>query len=143
MTAWIWPLPEGSFRLGSRFGPRVSPIGPPKIENHNGLDLKAVIGTSVLAVDSGVVVKRCDDPMEAAGLHLIIAHDDGRRSSYCHLSEVSVALAARVRQGEQIGRVGSTGKSTGPHLHFVARSNGTPVDPLSQLPAPPSEVRHG
>jgi murein DD-endopeptidase MepM/ murein hydrolase activator NlpD len=132
---WIMPLPEGTYRIGSRFGLRVAPIGVRKVESHNGLDFRAPSGTPVLAVDAGTVIERNDDPGANAGLYLKVTHADGRVSSYCHLSEIAVPLSARVRQGEQIGRVGSTGKSTGPHLHFVARVGGKVVDPLSVLPA--------
>jgi murein DD-endopeptidase MepM/ murein hydrolase activator NlpD len=132
---WIMPLPEGTYRIGSRFGLRVAPIGVRKVENHNGLDFRAPSGTPVLAVDTGTVTERNDDPQAAAGLYVKVQHADGSVASFCHLSEISVPFAAKVRQGEQIGRVGSTGKSTGPHLHFVARVGGKVVDPLSVLPA--------
>jgi len=123
------PLPEGV--LTSAYGFRSSPIdGHDRM--HEGVDLAAPQGTSVLAAREGTVSAAADDPV--LGLHVVIEHEGGMRTVYGHLSSIAVVLNQTVRSGTMIGAVGSTGLSTGPHLHFEIRISGKARDPSSYLP---------
>jgi hypothetical protein len=122
--------PLRNYRLTSAFGPRISPITGTLL-NHNGLDLAAPAGTEVYAVREGTVTHIGEDPVY--GNYLIIAHGEGWVSLYGHLSKIETSLRRSVESGTLIGRVGSTGQSTGPHLHFELRRNGTAQDPGKYL----------
>ena len=98
---------------------------------HTGVDLRAEEGTPVLACNSGIVV--LVEPLFFSGKSVILDHGWGFYSMYFHLSEVLVKEGNRVGKGAILGRVGSTGRSTGPHLHWGIRMNGARVDPLSLL----------
>ena len=98
---------------------------------HTGVDLRAEEGTSVLASNHGVVV--LVDELFFSGKSVILDHGWGLYSMYFHLSEALVKEGDLVRTGAMLGRVGSTGRSTGPHLHWGIRINGARVDPLSLL----------
>jgi murein DD-endopeptidase MepM/ murein hydrolase activator NlpD len=98
---------------------------------HTGIDLRAEEGAPVLACNSGVIVLL--DQLFFSGKSLILDHGWGLYSMYFHLSEVLVKEGDRVSTGTLLGRVGSTGRSTGPHLHWGIRMNGARVDPLSLL----------
>jgi murein DD-endopeptidase MepM/ murein hydrolase activator NlpD len=117
-------------RLSSRFGYRTHPIsGVRKL--HTGLDIAAPSGTPIKAADDGTVVFA--GWRGGYGKTLIVSHGNGLATLYAHQSALLVGSGARVGKGQVIGRVGSTGYSTGPHLHFEVRKNGSPVDPLSYL----------
>lgn len=119
-------FPLHQYRLTSPFGMRVSPIsGRPRM--HGGLDLAAPLGTPVFAAREGTVTTAGTDPVY--GKYVIVTHNNGWTSLYGHLSSISVTLNSKVKQGTIIGKVGSTGLSTGPHLHFELRENGRPQDP--------------
>ncbi|MDR0561905.1 MAG: M23 family metallopeptidase [Spirochaetaceae bacterium] len=122
--------PLRSYRLTSDFGPRINPITG-DFRNHNGLDLAAPAGTEVYAVREGVVTEIGEDAVY--GNYIIIRHSDGWASLYGHLSKIETALRRSVKSGTLIGRVGSTGQSTGPHLHFELRQNGKAQDPGKYL----------
>lgn len=123
------PLPDSV--LTSRYGFRSSPIdGHDRM--HEGVDLAAPPGTSVLAARDGTIVAAGDDP--ALGLHVIIEHEGGLRTVYGHLSRIAIVLNQTVRSGTIVGAVGSTGLSTGPHLHFEIRLSGKARDPSSYIP---------
>jgi len=122
-TTLAWPLRHP--RMGDRFGPRGSRF-------HAGIDLIAPRGTPVAAAGSGRVVWAGLRP-GGWGLLVTIAHADGVRSMYAHLSRVEVRLGQRVTTGARIGLVGSTGDATGPHLHFELRVHSAAVDPLTAL----------
>lgn len=123
------PLPESV--LTSRYGFRRSPIdGHDRM--HQGVDLAAPAGTDVVAARDGKIVATEVDPV--LGLHVIIEHEGGFRTVYGHLSSITIVLNQMVRSGTIIGAVGSTGLSTGPHLHFEIRLSGTARDPASYLP---------
>jgi murein DD-endopeptidase MepM/ murein hydrolase activator NlpD len=123
------PLPEGI--LTSSYGWRRSPIdGHDRM--HGGIDLAAPEGTPVLAARDGVVAAFGTDP--ALGLNIIVEHDGGIRTIYGHLKSVGVMLNQTVRSGTIIGTVGSTGLSTGPHLHFEIRLSGKTRDPSAYIP---------
>jgi len=98
---------------------------------HTGVDLRAEQGTSVLASNHGVVV--LVDELFFSGKSVILDHGWGLYSMYFHLSETLVKEGNRVRSGAILGRVGSTGRSTGPHLHWGIRINGARVDPFALL----------
>jgi murein DD-endopeptidase MepM/ murein hydrolase activator NlpD len=117
-----WPL---DFRYADPFGPRANRF-------HAGIDIPASVGTLVGAADPGrVVYAGWRDG--GWGIEVTIAHRDGVRTMYAHLSRVLVSLGQRVKTGDAIGRVGETGDATGPHLHFEVRLRGAAVDPLTGL----------
>lgn len=123
------PLPKGV--LTSSYGMRQSPIdGHDRM--HAGVDMAAPSGTDVLAARAGTVSATGID--SALGLYVIISHEGNWRTVYGHLSAVNVELNQLVLSGTIIGAVGSTGLSTGPHLHFEIRSGGSTRDPSSYIP---------
>ena len=126
--AMMWPA---SGPITSPFGWRTHPIFGTE-RYHSGIDIGADYGDAVAAADSGVVVS--SGWMGGYGNAIIIDHGGGISTLYAHNSELLVEEGARVRKGQTISRVGSTGYSTGPHLHFEVRENGTPVSPMSYLP---------
>ena len=122
--------PLRSYRITSAFGPRINPVTGNR-RNHNGLDLAAPAGTEVYAAKAGVVTETGED--RVYGKYIIIQHDENWISLYGHLSRIDTALRRRVESGTLIGRVGSTGQSTGPHLHFELRRHGKAQDPGKYL----------
>ena len=119
-------------RVASAYGKRRDPFtGEP--EFHAGLDLAAPLGTPVRAAADGTVAfsgRRGD-----AGNLVELVHDDGMRTRYAHLAGMTVQTGESVRAGQVLGAVGSTGRSTGPHLHFAVERGGHPVDPKPLLEA--------
>lgn len=130
----LWPT---SGRLTSRFGNRVHPIFG-GVRFHAGIDIGAPIGTPTLAADDGIVVLA--GVQSGYGMAIGVSHGavDGRDvvTFYAHQSAVLVSIGQRVTRGQQIGKVGNTGNSTGPHLHFEVRLDGSPVDPLAWVSPP-------
>lgn len=125
-----FPLPAG--RLTSSFGIRSNPFtGHPTF--HAGIDLGAPTGTEVYAARDGRVTATGFD--QTLGNFVRIDHGDGYETVYGHLSAVLISLHQRMQSGMILGRVGSTGKSTGPHLHFEIRRQGHAEDPVPLLPA--------
>lgn len=122
-----WPV-RGT--LSSVFGVRNSPFTETPVFHH-GLDIVARTGMPVVASASGVVVKSGYEALY--GNTVVIDHGAGYRSVYAHLSSCSVEEGAFVNRGEELGKVGSTGRSTGPHLHYEVRVNGLPVNPARFL----------
>ncbi len=119
---YLWPVP---------FTKKVtSPFGPRNKGYHYGMDIacKGVAGTDILAAKEGTVEK-VSLGNKGYGNHIIINHGDGTQTLYAHCKKVTVKVNQKVKQGEQIGLVGSTGDSTGPHLHFEVRINGVRKDP--------------
>lgn len=106
---------------------------------HGGLDLAAPLGTPVLAAAGGVAA--VSDGWSGYGLHVVVSHGGGLTTLYAHLDSATVATGDLLSAGQVLGRVGSSGLSTGPHLHFEVRRNGRPVDPAPFLPAASQEVR--
>jgi murein DD-endopeptidase MepM/ murein hydrolase activator NlpD len=121
---FIWPV-NGS--VGSGFGPRIHPIAGGS-RMHTGVDIGASSGTPIKAADDGVVVMA--GPNGGYGNWTLIDHGGGLATGYGHQSSIGVSRGQRVSRGQVIGRVGSTGASTGPHLHWEVRVNGNPVDPM-------------
>ncbi|SDF27413.1 murein hydrolase activator EnvC family protein [Sporomusa acidovorans] len=126
--AMMWPV---SGPITSPFGWRTHPISGSS-RFHSGIDIGADYGDAVAAADSGVVV--FSGWMGGYGKAVIIDHGNGISTLYGHNSELLVDEGARVQKGQTIARAGSTGYSTGPHVHFEVRENGTPVSPLGYLP---------
>lgn len=127
-SQWIWPV-QG--RLTSPFGDRIHPVNG-TASFHNGIDIAAPIGTSVVAPLNGEVLSVYEN--SAGGKQLIIQHPNGYRSGYAHLNRILVRVGEEVMRGEVIAEVGNTGTSTGPHLHFtLTNSAGTKVDPQTYL----------
>lgn len=127
---FVWPsrLPLASAALSSRFGARYHPILG-GWRQHSGVDLAAATGTPVTAPSPGVVVAA--QWWGGYGLFVAIDHGKGMQTRYGHLSAVAVAPGQQVKMGQVLGYVGSTGNSTGPHLHYEMRLNGQPLDPLT------------
>ena len=114
----------------SPFGMRVHPVtGVRKL--HDGTDFGAPCGTPVTAAAPGTVVLQESHP--AYGLRIVLEHVGGMRTGYTHLSSQGVSHGERVTTGDVIGHVGTTGLSTGCHLHFMVEQHGKPVDPMALL----------
>lgn len=116
--------------LTSGFGTRSDPMthGPGL---HQGIDIAAAAGQPVFAAADGLVVLAA--PTSGYGEAIYLAHGFGVTTRYGHLSEIDVHPGQRVRRGDLIGRVGSTGRSTGSHLHYEVRLDGSPVNPLAYI----------
>lgn len=119
-----------SRRVSSGFGPRVDPLTG-QARFHRGLDIAAPAGSPIHAARDGVV--RFAGPDGEYGLAVEIDHGDGLVTRYAHASKLHARAGDRVRQGDWIADVGSTGRSTGPHLHLEAVEAGRRVDPLVAL----------
>ena len=98
---------------------------------HSGLDLPAASGTLVLSAATGYVAWTKNGRLY--GNYVMVIHASGVSTLYAHLSRIDVVADQFVARGDQIGAVGSTGLSTGPHLHFEVRKNGIPTNPLDYL----------
>jgi murein DD-endopeptidase MepM/ murein hydrolase activator NlpD len=122
-----WPL---NARLSSPFGYRIHPIFKTR-KMHTGIDLAAPSGTPIRAADGGTIVFA--GWRGGYGKTVIVQHGNGLATLYAHLSSIKVGSGQSVGKGDVVGLVGSTGYSTGPHLHFEVRKNGSPVNPLSYL----------
>jgi murein DD-endopeptidase MepM/ murein hydrolase activator NlpD len=107
-------------------------FGPRGTRFHTGIDIPAPTGTGVVAAAPGRVAF-AGWLAGGWGLLVAVAHRDGTRTLYAHLSRVEVRVGERVQAGWQLGRVGATGDATGPHLHFEVRVRGAAVDPLPVL----------
>jgi murein DD-endopeptidase MepM/ murein hydrolase activator NlpD len=125
-------------RASSGYGMRNDPIKHAEI-NHPGFDLAAPTGTPVTAAAGGTVVHA--GPAGTYGNLVTIRHDNGFETRYAHLSAVDIKEGARVEPGQLIGKVGTTGYSTGPHLHFEVRHDGQAIDPAPLLPLNSSRTR--
>jgi len=125
---YIKPVSGG--RLSSTFGRRNRPTKGAS-SNHQGVDWAVAKGTTVMASSGGVVTKA--GWAKGYGYVVYIKHPDGKETRYGHLSKVLVSVGQNVKQGEKIALSGNSGVSTGPHLHFEIRVNGTAVNPLKYL----------
>lgn len=119
-------FPLEDFQVSSNYGPRINPVTG-RYGIHKGVDLAAPEGSGVYATRDGTVTEQGEDPV--FGKYIIISHGDNWVSLYGHLSKIETVLFQEVQYGNLIGRVGSTGQSTGPHLHFELRQNGMARDP--------------
>lgn len=122
--AFMHPLGGGA--VSSPFGYRYHPFSNARLF-HTGIDFAVDFGTPVFAAADGVVQEINREPL--LGLSVLVAHRGEYETMYAHLQEAIVTVGDRIRAGETVGFVGSTGMSTGPHLHFEVRFRGTPRDP--------------
>jgi murein DD-endopeptidase MepM/ murein hydrolase activator NlpD len=121
----------GDYIFSSGFGIRPDPFTS-KDEFHYGIDFAAQKGTPVVASEPGVVTKAVrNNDRSGLGNYIEISHPNNTTTTYGHLDTLLVNLQQKVKRGDVLGTVGSTGRSTGPHLHFEVNIAGTPVDPLS------------
>ena len=119
-----------SWRLTSKFGSRIDPISGVR-KNHTGIDMACPTGTAIKAAMTGTVAFTGYN--NTYGYYVIINHHDNYQTLYAHMSKILTKKGDRVSQGDKIGLVGSTGYSTGPHLHFTVYKNGNLVDPQTLL----------
>jgi murein DD-endopeptidase MepM/ murein hydrolase activator NlpD len=125
----IWPV---AGELTDGFGGRRNPFGGWGSEFHTGQDIATLWGSPVVAAGNGTVIFA--GWQNGYGQIVILDHGNGLTSRYGHLSDIDVEVGQQLIRGEQVGRVGSTGRSTGPHLHYEVRINDEPVNPLLYLP---------
>jgi len=123
----MWPA---NGNLTSGFGFRTHPVFGGR-RFHNGIDIGAKHGSSVFAADSGVVL--ISEYSSGYGNYIVLSHGNGVTTLYAHLSSRSVSAGATVSKGQVIGLIGSTGVSTGPHLHFEVSVNGSRINPMTKL----------
>ncbi len=138
---FIWPVPGSE--ITQFWGPCGYPFEPPYFgypHFHTGIDLATPFGRPVYAAADGVVVA-ASRSSEGYGDHVIIAHDAHTFTLYGHLQTFGVHPGDRVKQGQLIGLVGSSGNSTGPHTHFEVRVDRTPTDPAPYLPPLPQGAK--
>jgi murein DD-endopeptidase MepM/ murein hydrolase activator NlpD len=131
---FIWPIPTA--QISQPFGPSTFWFEPPYGRYphfHTGCDIVAPFGAAVYAADDGVVAL-VGSSSQGYGNYVVLAHTGGLDTLYGHLSTALVHAGDRVTQGQPVGLEGSTGNSTGAHLHFELRINGAPVDPTPYLP---------
>ncbi|MBR5944664.1 MAG: peptidoglycan DD-metalloendopeptidase family protein, partial [Lachnospiraceae bacterium] len=126
---FCWPAPSYT-RVSSPYGYRIHPTLGTNLY-HNGVDLASPSGSKILAAYDGIVVAA--DYTSVMGNYIMIDHGDGLYTVYMHASALYVSKGDIVIKGEHIAAVGSTGRSTGPHLHFSVRKNGEYVDPMPYI----------
>lgn len=129
VTGFVWPCPAYT-RISSTFGPRPQPM-PGASTNHKGIDLAAPYGSKIVASAAGVVTTSAYSA--SAGNYVVVSHGNGISTVYMHASALLVSQGETVEQGQTIARVGSTGYSTGNHLHFGVIKNGTYVNPMGYV----------
>ncbi len=129
VTSGSWPVP-GYSRISSPYGYRIHPVtGASSI--HTGIDIPAPTGTPVTAYDSGTVIY--SGVQGTYGNTVMIRHNDGKVTLYAHNSALNVSVGQTVQKGQVVAKIGSTGRSTGPHLHFEIRVNGSHTNPMNYL----------
>ncbi|WP_338627006.1 peptidoglycan DD-metalloendopeptidase family protein [Clostridium baratii] len=124
-TSAVFTSPTRGGTITSNFGERWG-------KNHNGLDIAGNIGDPVMAALDGKV-KSTFYERDGYGNVVILEHEGGIETRYAHMSKIGVKIGDTVKKGDIVGEVGSTGRSTGPHLHFEVRVNGSPVDPQKYI----------
>jgi len=129
MTPSIWPV---TGKLESGVGGRRNPFGGRRFEYHEGQDIDAAYGTPVQVTATGKVTVA--GWQRGYGNVVYVDHGNGLSTRYGHLSKIDVRVGDAVMRGQTIGLVGSTGRSTGPHLHYEVRINSQPVNPKQYLP---------
>jgi murein DD-endopeptidase MepM/ murein hydrolase activator NlpD len=128
-TPAIQPISNKNLnRLASGFGYRVDPVYK-TVKFHAGLDFAAPLGTPIYATADGIV-RVAGNQGNGYGNHVVLNHGYGYETLYGHMYRIGVKNGHRVKRGEIIGYVGSTGKSTGPHCHYEVHKNGRPLDPV-------------
>lgn len=129
ITPSIWPTV--STRITSSFGYRRDPFTR-RLSHHSGIDFGGKTGDPIYATADGKIIESSYD--RALGNYIVIDHSNGLRTLYAHLSKRLVSAGETVSKGDEIGKLGSTGRSTGPHLHYEVYKNGVPVNPKNYLP---------
>ncbi|PKP64875.1 MAG: M23 family peptidase [Alphaproteobacteria bacterium HGW-Alphaproteobacteria-7] len=140
-TAFSSPIPQRAISVPSRmplegaqltsnYGMRTHPVLGGR-RNHTGIDLAAPTGTPIYATADGVIGRA--DWYSSYGLYISINHGASMETRYAHLSRLAVAAGDNVKKGDLIGYVGSTGRSTGPHLHYEVRVDGLAVNPIPYM----------
>ena len=128
ISSGSWPVP--GYSVNSPYGYRMHPVlNTPKM--HTGIDIAAPSGTPAVAIDNGKVI--FSGTKGGYGSTLMIQHDDGKVTLYAHNSQLLVSVGDRVQKGQAVTKIGSTGMSTGPHLHFEVRINGNHTNPMSYI----------
>lgn len=126
-----WPAPS-SKRITSNYGYRLHPIYN-TYKLHSGIDIGAGSGSAIVAAESGTVILSSYGYNGGYGNYIIINHGNGLTTRYAHCSSLNVSVGQKVTRGQVIAAVGSTGASTGPHLHFEVRINGASQNPVNYL----------
>lgn len=129
ISSGSWPVP-GYTRISSPYGYRNHPILNTQ-KFHTGIDIPAPQGTPVTSMDDGKVI--FSGVQGGYGNTVMIQHDDGKVTLYAHNSALTVSVGERVQKGQVVAKIGSTGMSTGPHLHFEVRINGSHTNPMNYL----------
>lgn len=124
-------VPVQNATVTSEFGSRTDPVTGEKSAGHHGIDLAACPGSAICSYADGTVTET--GKSDIYGNYVIVDHGSGLSTFYGHMSSVSAVQGSKVYAGDQLGIIGSTGKSTGVHLHFEVRINGRRVDPASYL----------
>ena len=121
---FTWPVPSCK-SISSKYGYRWGRL-------HAGIDISGggVYGKTIVAADKGTVISVKNEP-NGYGLNLVISHNNGYTTRYAHCSKILVSVGETVSKGQTIAKVGNTGRSTGPHLHFEIRKNGNPQNPMN------------
>ena len=125
-------MPVDGVRLSSDYGMRTHPVLGGR-RGHKGVDLAGPTGTPIRAAADGIVSRA--DWFSSYGLYISLEHGGSMQTRYGHMSRLNVAAGQRVRKGDVIGYVGSTGRSTGPHLHYEVRIAGAAVNPVPYMQA--------
>lgn len=123
-------MPVEGVKLTSSYGMRVHPVIGGR-RAHKGIDLAGPVGTPIYATADGIVSRA--DWFSSYGLYVSIEHGGALETRYGHMSRLNVANGQRVRKGDTIGFIGTTGRSTGPHLHYEVRVNGEAVNPVPYM----------
>ena len=127
---FLWPVPEYT-KITSYYGPRTHPVTGKVNSFHSGVDLAAAYGKNVLAANSGTII--ISGYNSVYGEYIVIDHGGGYSTMYGHMSKRAVSQNKAVKKGDVIGYIGSTGLSTGNHLHFEIRVNGSSEDPMGHF----------
>ena len=130
---YAWPIP-GYTTLSSKFGKRIAPTTGASTF-HKGIDIPGSAGTNIVAADAGKVLKVAKLTY-GYGWHVIIDHGNGVATLYGHCSRLDVSVGQVVQKGQVIAGIGSTGNSTGNHVHFEVRINGVQQNPLNYVKQP-------
>ena len=121
----------GKVKVTSTFGMRNDPFSGDQ-KAHHGMDISAKTGTPVIATAAGEVIEVEYQP-NGYGKYVVIKHDETYQTKYAQMSSQEVSVGDQVKKGDVIGKVGSSGRSTAPHLHYEVRKNGKPVDPVGYI----------
>lgn len=129
-SGYVWPV-DGYYTITSFFGPRIHPITH-KPGNHTGTDIRADYGVPIKAARGGEVIT--SEYHWSYGNYVVVYHGNGESTLYAHMSKRSVSVGQIVKQGQELGKIGSTGSSTGNHLHYEVRINGVRQDAINFYP---------